>query len=258
MFGILRRARPLSGTPEGGVPEFLRIYAIGDVHGRVDLLRAMFSRIYEDAAGGASSTRHEIIVLGDIIDRGMDSRSVVEFLLDPALPDGFDLTVLMGNHERCLLDVLETGKGLAAWLELGGAATVSSYGCSPPLGRPSRGDLDRLRTELLAKLPERHRIFLSGCPVFQVRGSYFFAHAGVNPKRPLDAQRPADLLWIRAPFLKYTGPLEKIVVHGHNITETPETTPNRIGVDTGAYATGILSAVVLEGSDRRFLQVGRR
>ena len=258
MFRILRRSKRSEGTPVGRLPDDLRIYAIGDVHGRIDLLRSMFSRIHEDAAARPPSMRCEIIMLGDLIDRGMESRAVLEFLLDPDLPDGFHLTVLMGNHERCLLDVLETGKGLAGWLELGGAATIASYGCAPPLGRMSRGDLERLRLDLLANVPERHRIFLSNCPIFQIRGSYFFVHAGINPKRSLEAQRQADLLWIRAPFLTYTGPLEKIVVHGHHITETPEATPNRIGVDTGAYATGVLSAVVLEGSERRFLQVGRR
>jgi len=233
----------------------MRIYAIGDIHGRSDLLERMFSAIIADAADADPDLRIKIMLLGDLIDRGMHSREVIDLCMAPALPAGFDFICLMGNHERVLLDFVEIGKGGEAWLAMGGAATLASYGCTPPIGLPSRNILQQLREEFIQKQPERHRTFLRGLPAAATFGDYLFVHAGINPKRSLAQQRDSDLLWIRKPFLEHPGAFEKIIVHGHNITVEPDLLPHRIGIDTGAYATGVLSAIILEADARRMLQV---
>lgn len=251
LHGPARRAIPIAGRP----PEGMRVYAVGDIHGRADLLQRMFSAIRKDAARATSTLQVAVILLGDLIDRGMQSREVVDLAIAPELPPGFAYTVLMGNHERMLLDFMETGRGGAAWLDMGGAATAASYDCAPPAGQPSRSMLARLREDLNRQIPERHRHFLRNLPVSKVYEDYLFVHAGIHPGRPLARQRDSDMLWIRTLFLRNPGPFEKIVVHGHNITEAPEMLHHRIGVDTGAYATGVLSAIVLEAETRRVLQV---
>ncbi len=253
---VLRKSGPQANPVAAMAPAGMRIYAIGDIHGRADLLRRMFSAIVADATGMASGMRPAVVLLGDMVDRGMQSREVIELALAPPLPPDYTYTVLMGNHERMFLDFIDSGKGAEAWLTMGGAATLSSYGCAPPAGLPSRGDLGRLRDDLLQRQPERHRIFLRQLPCAISYADYFFAHAGIHPGRPLARQRDSDLMWIRKPFLESRGPFEKVVVHGHNITTEPELLPHRIGVDTGAYATGILSAIILEAAERRILQVG--
>lgn len=249
-----RPAAPLLAG-NGNAPAGMRIYAIGDVHGRADLLQLMFDTIVADAENTVPARDVAVVLLGDLIDRGMQSKEVIELAMAPRLPPGFAYTVLMGNHERMLLDFVETGKGGAAWLEMGGAATLSSYHCAPPAGRASRGALARLREDLIRQMPERHRHFLRNLSASATYEDYFFVHAGIDPKRSLARQRDSDMLWIRARFLENRGPFEKIIVHGHHITAAPEILRHRIGVDTGAYATGILSAVVLEADARRILQV---
>lgn len=245
--------KPAAMVPSGLAPEGMRIYAIGDIHGRADLLQRMFSAIVADTSG--FDGRIAVILLGDLVDRGMESREVIELALAPNLPRDFAYTVLRGNHERMLLDFAETGKGGEAWLAMGGAATLASYGCTPPVGLPSRRILAQLRENLMQRQPERHRIFLRNLPATVSYGDYLFVHAGINPKRSLDEQQEADLIWIRKPFLQHPGPFEKIIVHGHNITMAPELLPHRIGIDTGAYANGVLSAIILEADERRILQV---
>lgn len=234
----------------------MRIYAVGDVHGRADLLQRMLTAIIADARDTAPAEHVAVVLLGDLIDRGMQSKEVLDLAIAPGLPANFAYTVLMGNHERMLLDFIETGKGGAAWLAMGGAATLSSYQCAPPAGQPSHRMLARMREDLNRQMPERHRQFLRNLPTSTTYEDYLFVHAGIDPKRPLARQRDSDMLWIRTPFLQNPGPFEKIVVHGHHITEAPEMLRHRIGVDTGAYATGILSAAVLEADMRRVLQVG--
>lgn len=260
LSGIFRpstsKAKPTVQNIIGQAPTGMRVYAIGDIHGRADLLQRMYSTIIEDAASAAPGTRIAVVLLGDLVDRGMQSRQVIELAMAPALPSDYTVTVLLGNHERMLLDFIESGKGAEAWLATGGAATLASYGCAPPAGLTGRSQIAQLRDELASRQPERHRVFLRYLPHHISYGSYFFVHAGINPARSLADQREADLIWIRKPFLSHGGPFEKIVVHGHNITAAPEMLPHRIGIDTGAYATGVLSAIILEADQRRILQVG--
>jgi serine/threonine protein phosphatase 1 len=256
MFGWLRRQRQRPALTGAALPPDIRVYAVGDIHGRADLLDRMLREIVADAAQVPPSTQTAVILLGDLIDRGMQSKDVVERALSPGLPPSFAFTVLMGNHERAMLDFLDHGRGAHAWLSMGGAATLSSYGCAPPSGQLSGRILSDLRQTLARHLPERHRQFLRNLATSALQGDYLFVHAGIEPRRTIETQRDADLLWIRKPFLEHPGPFEKVIVHGHNITMAPELLPHRIGIDTGAYATGLLSAIVLEGSERRILQVG--
>ncbi|MBP7064871.1 metallophosphoesterase [Ferrovibrio sp.] len=242
--------------PAGWTPEGTRIYAIGDIHGRADLLARMYQAIADDVAENAPASNVHVVLLGDLVDRGLHSRAVVELAMQPplALP-GLTHTVLMGNHEQLLLDFHADGRGAELWLEQGGMATLASYDCQLPMGSLSKQQAARLHIEFRERLPQRHALFLAQCPKQLLLGDYLFVHAGIRPGRPLDRQTDTDRLWIREPFLNNPGPFEKIVVHGHNITSQPDQHPHRIGIDTGAYATGILSAVILEQNTCRFLQV---
>ena len=233
------------------VPEGCRVYAVGDIHGRADLLARLHRSIRVDAE--RAGVRHKILVyLGDYIDRGHDSRHVINMLVHMPL-GGFEIAHLKGNHEDLLLDYLDGGDG-RTWLFNGGDATLDSYGVSvfDPYVRES--ELERLRRRLLADMPADHLAFLRGLVTRHTVGDYLFVHAGVRPGVPLDEQREKDLIWIRGPFLDADDDFGKVVVHGHSIHPTPEMLDNRIGIDTGAYATNRLTCLVLEGADRRILQ----
>ncbi len=234
-------------TPPGS-----RIYAIGDIHGRADLLRRLHQLIHEDAYR-RQAPRNVVIYLGDYIDRGDASPEVIELLLDEPLP-GFLSVHLKGNHEDTLLRFLgDTGIG-ASWMLYGGADTLASYGVRPPPFTGGEGEIERVQRELRTRLPERHRRFLAGLKLIHEEGDYLFAHAGVRPGVPLDRQQEEDLLWIRDEFLLSDAEFGKIIVHGHTITERPDVQRNRIGIDTGAFASGTLTCLVLEGTDWSFLQ----
>lgn len=250
---LLGRARSQprpAAAPE--VPQGRRIYAIGDIHGRVDLLRRLHGLIAEDA-GRRRAPRNIVVYLGDYIDRGDDSPAVIDLLLDEPLP-GFDAVHLKGNHEDSLLRFLEDGGIGPSWMLYGGAETLMSYGIRPPPPAGREGEMERAQQELRARLPERHRLFFAGLKLLHEEGDYLFTHAGVRPGVPLDRQQEDDLLWIRDEFLRSDAEFGKIVVHGHTITERPDVQRNRIGIDTGAFASGRLTALVLEGADWSFLQ----
>src|SRR5260221_1951406 len=231
------------------VAEDTRVYAMGDIHGRLDLLNEIERRIADDAAT-AKAARNAVIYLGDYVDRGSQSRAVIDRLIDQPLP-GFERILLLGNHEDSMLQFLVDVQIGPAWLAYGGAATLLSYGVRPPV---SDRDLVRAQEELRAKLPERHLAFLRGLKLRHVEGDYYFVHAGIRPGIPLDDQRPSDLLWIRDEFLHSRRDFGKVIVHGHTITETPEIKRNRIGIDTGAFASGTLTCLVLHGESWSFLQ----
>jgi serine/threonine protein phosphatase 1 len=231
------------------VPEGTRVYAIGDIHGRLDLLVEIERRIADDAAA-AQAARNVVVYLGDYVDRGSQSREVIDRLIDRPLP-GFERILLLGNHEDSMLQFLVDVQIGPAWLAYGGAATLLSYGIGPP---DSDRDFIRVQEDLRAKLPERHLAFLRGLKLRHVEGDYFFVHAGVRPGIPLDDQRPGDLLWIRDEFLLSDRDFGKIVVHGHTIAKTPDIKRNRIGIDTGAFASGTLTCLVLQGDSWSFLQ----
>ena len=246
---LMRGLRAGSAGAPARAPAGSRIYAIGDVHGRADLLRELHGRIVEDAANAPS--RRVVIHLGDYVDRGLDSRAVLDLLLDEPLP-GFERVALLGNHEAMLLRFLQDAEEGSNWLWNGGAATLLSYGVAAPADPQSPQALEACRAALAAAVPERHLAFLHGLPLSHVEGGYAFVHAGLRPGLPLELQVAADLLWIREEFLRSRLDHGHVVVHGHSIKREVEVRPNRIGVDTGAYASGRLSAVALE-DERRWL-----
>lgn len=233
------------------IPQGLRIYAIGDIHGRADLLGELHKRIQCDAQSNPGAEKR-IIYLGDYIDRGPASRAVLEILM-MAPPGGIPTTHLLGNHEAMLLRFLEDASIGREWLAYGGVATLMSYGVH--LKREGRADqkLVIAQHDLRESLPASHQQFLAALPTHQIFGDYLFVHAGVRPGIPLDRQTDTDLIWIRDEFLASENFHGKIVVHGHSYRTEPEVRPNRIGIDTGAYATGRLTCLVLEGHGMRFL-----
>jgi serine/threonine protein phosphatase 1 len=229
-----------------------RIYCIGDVHGRVDLLRTLHATIADDARGFSGA--RTVIYLGDLIDRGMNSNEVVDLLLDEPL-DAFEAIHLKGNHEQTLLDFLRYPEQAAGWFTWGGRETLLSYGVSLPPGMRAP-DPEQVRDDLLTRLPSRHTDFYRRMPVYHQSGDYLFVHAGIRPGVPLQEQRDSDLMWIRGEFLESEADHGCVVVHGHSISPHVEMRPNRIGIDTGAFHTGVLTCLVLEGRERRILQTG--
>jgi serine/threonine protein phosphatase 1 len=233
-----------------GVPEGVRVYAVGDIHGRLDLLRQLHRSIEEDAQGHLPA-RNIAVYLGDYIDRGPDSRGVVEFLIAEPLPV-FECHHLCGNHDAWLLKFLDGIDSGVDWMFNGGDVTLESYGVE--LGAFGLGgDLENTRRELAARLPDHHAAFFRGLALSHVVGDYLFVHAGIRPGVPIDAQDPDDLMWIREEFLGSVADHGKIVVHGHTPDHQVQVKENRIGIDTAAYATGRLTCLVLEGDGRRFL-----
>jgi serine/threonine protein phosphatase 1 len=229
-----------------------RLYAIGDIHGRADLLRALHGLVLEDARRH-HATRNVVVYLGDYVDRGRQSREVIDLLLDEPLPN-FEAVHLKGNHEDSMLRFLAKAGVGPAWISYGGAATLMSYAVCPPETTAGPASLARAQTELGRRLPERHRKFLGSLPLTHVEGDYFFVHAGVRPGVAIDQQAEQDLLWIRSEFLSSDEDFGKIVVHGHSISERPDVQRNRIGIDTGAFASDTLTCLVLEDTECSFLQ----
>jgi serine/threonine protein phosphatase 1 len=241
------------GSVKPLLPAGRRLYCIGDIHGRLDLLEELHGMIREDAAGFEGSKG--VVYLGDYIDRGSQSKQVLDLMVDQPL-EGFDAVNLLGNHEQTMLDFLEQPQAAAAWLNFGGQVTLMSYGAG--LGRLQMArQPEILSDELEAKLPQSHLEFLQSCRLMHIEGSYCFVHAGIRPGIELENQLPEDLLWIRDEFIRSEQDHGHVVVHGHSITEEVEWRRNRIGIDTGAYYSGLLTALVLEGEDQRLLQTGR-
>jgi serine/threonine protein phosphatase 1 len=246
--------------PPYRVPDGTRVYAVGDIHGRADLLSTLRKKIARDAKKGTrkAGIKHKVVVyLGDYVDRGPDSFGVIEMLLEEPLP-GIEEIFLKGNHEDYMTKFLAgDGDGLG-WLFNGAETTIASYGIDP--GSWMDFDPERLRTlraELFDAIPEGHRAFLKDLTLHHREGDYLFVHAGIRPERPLDAQDDEDLMWIREDFLESTADHEARVVHGHTISWTPEILPNRIGIDTGAFVSGVLTALVVEGAETRIITAER-
>ncbi len=250
---MLGFARKLWAEPEPAaalVPRGVRVYAVGDIHGRLDLLDQLLHQIESD--GAATDLVKHIVFLGDYVDRGPQSRAVIERLA-AGPPPGFGAIHLRGNHEATLLDFLEDARVGGNWLTYGGNATLASYGVVPPPEATPAERLEEAQQQFRAALPAHHKSFLTRLRTCVSIGDYHFVHAGVRPGVPLDRQDALDLMWIREEFLASQADHGKVVVHGHTIALQPEIRSNRIGIDTGAFATNRLTALVLEGASRRFL-----
>jgi serine/threonine protein phosphatase 1 len=233
-------------------PPETRVYAIGDIHGRADLLRRLHAAIRDDAAA-ARNLRRVVVYLGDYVDRGHDSRTVLDVILDERL-EGFDPVYLLGNHEDIMLTFLEDPGIGPNWFMNGGDATLYSYGIGHPPASDRETRMKMMRDALAKNLPRRHYDFLVGLRLFHTEGDYLFVHAGIKPGRPMAEQAKEDLLWIREEFLRSPLKHGKCVVHGHTIAAEVDIRPNRIGIDTGAFYSGVLTALVLEGGERRLIQ----
>jgi serine/threonine protein phosphatase 1 len=223
------------------------VYAVGDVHGCYGLLKRLLARIAADYLDRARGRRPILVFLGDYVDRGPQPAEVLETLLWLQRKGPFELHLLKGNHEQALLEFLDAPADAGPWLSYGGAETLAGYGVAPPAADAGEGAFVRARDELLARLPAAHLRLLQTLSLMVTVGDYAFVHAGVRPGTALAEQDEDDLLWIREDFIQAPGPFEKIIVHGHSwASERPQVLGHRIGIDTGAYATGVLSAVRIE------------
>ena len=243
------QGRPARESAE--LPEGVRVYAIGDIHGHAALLDRLMAMILEDC-----KTWHDqggrclLICLGDYVDRGPDSRGVVERLRQT--PSFLEAVHLIGNHDQVLLDFLDDASVYPFWLEFGGGATLLSYDVAPAKSNEPEA-IAKTQSALRSAIPEEHLQFFHGLKTSFRIGGYYFVHAGVRPGVALEDQTPSDQLWIRREFLSSRADFGAVIVHGHTPSAEPVIRDNRIGIDTGAYVTGKLTALVLEAKTRRFL-----
>jgi serine/threonine protein phosphatase 1 len=235
----------------GRGPEGMLLYAIGDVHGRLDLLAAMHRHIAAEvelalAEGMAGDWR--IVHLGDYVDRGPDSKGVLDFLVAAKRRDGRNI-MLAGNHDVGFLNFLENPANGQLFLNFGGIETARSYGVELYSAHTWEED----HTDLLSAIPDAHIMFLRALEFTAAFGDFFFCHAGIRPGHPLDRQRLHDLIWIRDEFLDHRGLYPKVVVHGHTPGPEAELCANRVNIDTLAYKSGRLTAFAVNGMDKRIL-----
>lgn len=230
------------------------VYAVGDVHGYADALRRLLAEIAADAAGSAERERPLLVFVGDYVDRGPDSRAVIDTVLEAEATETFEVVALRGNHEEALERFLNEPGYAPSWIGNWGETTLASYGIAPPSPDDVAACADA-QARFAATFPDAHRLFLKRLPLSHAVGDYLFVHAGVRPGVALDAQAARDLIWIRREFLDSDHDFGKVVVHGHTPSPGgPELKANRINVDTGVYFTGVLTAVRLDGGTHRFLQ----
>jgi serine/threonine protein phosphatase 1 len=250
---MFQRLRDLFRKPEPSrlpmVPPGTRYYVIGDIHGRLDLYDAMIAEIDSEIMA-AHGTECRIILLGDLVDRGPDSAGVIERTRQ--WQQQHHVRVLAGNHEEMFLAAFDKPEALRHFIKHGGRETLLSYGLSSK--QLATLTLEELFDRLPRLVPQAVRDYIEGFEALIIAGDYAFVHAGIDPERPLADQKRSDLRWIRDRFLDHDGPLEKVVVHGHTIFDRVMDCGNRIGIDTGAFRSGVLTALVLEGDQRRILQ----
>lgn len=238
--GLFRRKpRSRSGAM---LPEGVRIYAVGDVHGRLDLLNDVLIRIARHRSAHPIARPVQVFV-GDYIDRGPESAHVLDQLIAWSAEN--ETICLKGNHDTFVFEFLRRPAALRDWSAIGGLETLRSYGLKPTLN-PGPDMQKELSVALRTRLPKEHRTFLGSLQTSFSCGRYFFVHAGVRPGVTLDKQKEEDLLWIRDEFLLHEQPFEKIIVHGHTPVREIDVRPNRINIDTGAFATGRLSCLILQ------------
>jgi serine/threonine protein phosphatase 1 len=241
--------RPTPPPRLPSVPAGTRYYVIGDVHGRLDLYDALISEIEREIAA-SNGLEARVVLLGDLVDRGPDSAGVIALTQD--WQQQRNVRVLIGNHEDMFLASFERPEALRHFLKHGGRETILSFGLSKK--RFATLTLEELFEHLPDLVPQSVRDYIAAFEAMIIAGDYVFVHAGIDPERPLDEQKRSDLMWIRERFLAHQGPLEKVVVHGHTIFDRVMDCGNRIGIDTGAFRSGVLTALVLEGDQRRVLQ----
>lgn len=251
LISFLRRATPREETPSPAVEENLRVYAIGDIHGRDDLLAELLGKIGQDESGRPPLPRL-LILLGDIIDRGPASAQVIERMLRAA-GTGDNIRFIKGNHEEVFVAAARgSAQATRLFRRIGGMETLASYGLAAD--ECAAMDDAQLTGWMLAHIPRHHVDFLDGFEDLVTVGDYLFVHAGVRPHVALEAQDPADLRWIRGNFLTHGGYHGRMVIHGHSISEDVDIQSNRIGIDTGAFRTGRLTAIGMEGTKSWFVQ----
>jgi serine/threonine protein phosphatase 1 len=251
MLSLLKRiAKGNLPPPSIGVKG--RVYAVGDVHGRFDLFVRMLHAIGQDLSDHPASA-FQIVFLGDLIDRGPQSSKIIT-LANALSQCTSRLRFLKGNHEELLLRSLAGDERTAEfYYDIGGRETLMSYGFDTSVGDKMPGD--QLVRWMQDNIPIEHANFIEGFQDLISSGDYIFVHAGLRPNVPLDKQTTSDLRWIRKDFIHHEGNFPGIVVHGHSVTRDADERPNRIGVDTGAYFSGKLTAVALEADQRRFISV---
>lgn len=251
MLGILKDlfARPKQKM-QPCAPAGERIYAIGDIHGRLDLFERLVAQIERDdhTRGHARTT---LVLLGDLIDRGPESAGVIA--LARKLTQNRAVEILQGNHEEMLLSSQTDVNAMLSFLRFGGLETIASYGASVE----SLADMssEEVQTLMNSIIPAADFEFVAGFKKLVRIGDYVFVHAGLRPETPIDMQLGRDCRWIREPFLSHDGDFGAFVIHGHTITPEPDRRQNRIGIDTGAYMHGTLTAIGLQGTDQWFVQV---
>jgi len=236
---------------QAGLSDDKILVAVGDIHGQLSALTALFTNI--EATLPRNSKTVTFVFLGDYIDRGPSSKAVIDLLLD--WKTDHNCMFLRGNHEASLLNFLDDPIDNRNWLRYGGIETLISYNIFPKPGAISAKGLVQIRDQLAETLPDNHIEFFNSLISSYQEEDFMFVHAGINPNLPLSENTEDDLLWIRDPFLKHRGLYEKVIVHGHTITSDakPEIHPNRVGLDTGSYATGVITAMIIEGRDKSYI-----
>lgn len=254
MLGALRKL--FAGTASASaprIPDGERVFAIGDIHGRLDLFEALMSAIEaEDQKRGPARTT--VILLGDLIDRGPASLGVLALARQwqqERRAAGQAMHILMGNHEEMMLESLERVEVLRHFVQHGGRETLLSFGIDEKTY--AAASWEELQILMQQAVAQEWIDFIGTFEASLRLGDYAFVHAGIRPGVALEAQTPADLRWIREPFLSSEQVHGSTIVHGHTITEAPEIRHNRIGIDTGAYQSGRLTALVLEGEEKVLL-----
>lgn len=231
------------------IPGGRRLYVVADIHGRADLLSQLLARIDDDLQSRPHPHSSQVF-LGDYIDRGPNSREVIDLLIERRRTH--DTMFLKGNHEECILRLMSDPAVFSEWKMIGGLTTVLSYGVAST-AQDDPQSRARLASSLAKAIPDSHHRFFRSLALSFSLGDFFFVHAGVRPGVPLEMQSQQDLLWIRDDFLCHEEDFGKIVVHGHTPAREPDIRPNRINIDTGAYATGRLTCLVLEDDQMSFL-----
>jgi len=241
-------------TTGPSLPDGARVYAVGDIHGRLDLFEDMIAQIEADD-GARNDAETTVILLGDLVDRGPDSAGVIEAARQ--WQSRRTVRLLAGNHEEMFLRAMEREEALRQFLRVGGRETVMSYGITRE--EYNTLSMDALLNRMQTLIPRGDIAYLREMEDMICIGDYVFAHAGIDPARAIADQRPGELRWIREPFLSHAARMDVCVVHGHTIREEveihpPRRWPNRIGIDTGAFRTGKLTAIGLQGAERWFME----